>query len=249
MKITFIGSSTCIPDTGHEVSSLLINGKHLVDTGWCNVLKMREYGFDPLKIESLILTHFHQDHYLGLPHLLFYLGLKRNQYSNAVPLRIIGPAEHLKTVVNFALSFLQISRFPELKVDFELIPLIPGDDYKTGELHLETCAAAHTSGSNVPEQALAYKFTELATRKSFVHTGDTSFHPPIAKFAKDVPLLIHDAAHSSAKEAADIAKMAQVKSLYLIHYSLKRGVELLNTAREIFPNSFLAREGETLEVN
>jgi len=248
MKITFIGSSTCIPDAGHEVSSLLINNKYLVDTGWCSVLKMREYGFNPLKIESLILTHLHQDHYLGLPHLLFYLGLKRNQYSNIVPLHIIGPAEHLKTVVNFALSFLQISRFPELKVNFELVPLIPGENYETEELYLETRPAAHVSGANTPEQALVYKFTELAIHKSFVYTGDTSFHPPIAKFAKGVPLLIHDVCHSSAKEAANIAKIAQVKSLYLIHYSLKRRVELLNTAREIFPNSFLAKEGETLEV-
>jgi len=248
MKITFIGSSTCIPDIGCEVSSLLINGKHLVDTGWCNVLKMREYGFNPLKIESLILTHLHQDHYLGLPHLLFYLGLKRNQYSNIVPLRIIGPAEHLKTVVNSALSFLQISRFPELKVDFELVPLIPGENYETEELYLETRPTAHVSGADIPEQALVYKFTELATHKSFAYTGDTSFHPPIAKFSKSMPLLIHDVAHSSAKEAANIAKIAQVKSLYLIHYSLKRRVELLNTAREIFPNSFLAKEGETLEV-
>ena len=48
MKITFIGSSTCIPDIGCEVSSLLINDENLVDTGWCSVLKMREYGFDPL---------------------------------------------------------------------------------------------------------------------------------------------------------------------------------------------------------
>lgn len=248
MKITFIGSSTCIPDRGHEVSSLLINGKHLVDTGWCSVLKMREYDFNPLNVESLVLTHLHQDHYLGLPHLLFYLGLKRNQYSNATPLHIIGPAEHLKTVVNSALSFLQISRFPELKVDFELVPLIPGENYKTEEFYLETQSAAHISGANIPEQALVYKFTELDTNKSFAYTGDTSFHSLIAKFAKNLPLLIHDACHSSAKEAANIAKMAQVKSLYLIHYSLKRGVELLNTAREIFPNSFLAEEGETLEV-
>ncbi|OHE77176.1 MAG: hypothetical protein A2107_10855 [Verrucomicrobia bacterium GWF2_62_7] len=68
LKITIIGDSSCIPDLRREVACFLINGKHLVDTGWCAALRMREYGFDPLALESIILTHFHQDHYIGLPH-------------------------------------------------------------------------------------------------------------------------------------------------------------------------------------
>ena len=32
MKITFIGTSACIPDVGSEVASFLIDGKVLVDT-------------------------------------------------------------------------------------------------------------------------------------------------------------------------------------------------------------------------
>jgi len=74
MKITVLGDSTCTPDVGHEAACMLINGKHLFDAGWCAVLKMRQLGFDPMTLDSLILSHFHQDHYLGLPQLLFYLG-------------------------------------------------------------------------------------------------------------------------------------------------------------------------------
>lgn len=35
LKITIIGDSSCIPDLRHEAACFLINGKHLVDTGWC----------------------------------------------------------------------------------------------------------------------------------------------------------------------------------------------------------------------
>src|SRR5690606_27377855 len=76
MKITIIGQSTCIPDHEHEAACALIDGKHLVDTGWCSAQVMRAYGFDPLALESILLTHLHQDHYLGLPALLFYHGLR-----------------------------------------------------------------------------------------------------------------------------------------------------------------------------
>jgi len=87
---------------------LLINGKHLVDTGWCAALKMREYGFDPLALESIILTHFHQDHYLGLPQLLFFVGLRKRP---GLLLNIAGPSENLQRVVEAADAFLQVPRF------------------------------------------------------------------------------------------------------------------------------------------
>ncbi|MGI6419279.1 MAG: hypothetical protein ACOX1P_26855 [Thermoguttaceae bacterium] len=48
MNVTILGDSSCIPDLGHEAACFLINGKHLVDAGWCAALKMRQYGFDPL---------------------------------------------------------------------------------------------------------------------------------------------------------------------------------------------------------
>ena len=250
MKIKFIGTSTCIPDIGSEVASFLINGKILVDTGWCNVLKMREYGFDPFNIKYLILTHLHQDHYIGLPQLLFYFGIKKSggEYSSKIPFTIIGPSKYLKEVVNKAIEFLQISRFPELSVDLNLVPLSPGESYRGNGFRLDTINAKHVSGRNIPEEDLVCRFTELTTKKCVAFTGDTSFHPPIADFVKNVPLLIHDACHSLPKQAATIAKMADVGLLYLIHYPEKKCKEILAEARKVFSHSFLAKEGEEIEI-
>ena len=247
MKITFIGTSTCIPDVKHDVASFVINGKYLVDTGWNAVLKMREFGFNPLDLEAVIFTHFHQDHYIGLPQLLFYNAMK-GRGTGVPPLRIIGPQGYLTRVVNAALDFLQVYRFPELKEDYTFMPLSPGQTFELGDLYFETCAAKHVSGCGVSEQALSYRVTERATGACFAFTGDTSFHPPIADFAKGLPLLIHDSAHTSARDAARIAMMAEVGRLFLIHYSQAKADQLLAEAKEVFPNSFLACERETLEV-
>jgi ribonuclease Z len=245
MNVTILGDSSCTPDVGREAACFLINGKHLVDTGWCAVLKMRQYGFDPLALESILFTHFHQDHYLGLPQLLFYVGLNKR---HGPPLRIVGPSERLERVVRAAVEFLQVYRFPELAVNRELVPLTAGDKCELPGLHLETSAARHVSGENRLEQALVYKVTDPANGVCLAFTGDTHVHPPIAEFVKGVPLLIHDGVHTPPKEAAGIARRAGVGRLVLIHYSQNRAARILAEARAVFPNTELAKEGSTLEI-
>jgi len=244
LKINVIGDSTCIPDPGHDVASLLVQGKHLIDTGWYAALKMREYGFDPLALESILITHFHHDHYIGLPQLLFFIGLKQRPQ----PLTIAGPAQHLARMVETANQFLQLDRFPQLTVQLKLIPLAPGDRFELSDVRVESFGVNHVSGKQQPEPALAYKVTDKASGACFVYSGDTSAYPPLAEFARGVPLLIHDGAHTPAKASAEVAKQAGVGRLALIHYTQARGDRLLQDARPIFPNTELAREGQCFEI-
>jgi ribonuclease BN (tRNA processing enzyme) len=245
MKITIVGDGSCIPDVGREAACFLIDGKHLVDTGWCAALRMRQYGFDPLRLESLIFTHFHQDHYLGLPQLLFYIGMQKRK---GPPLRLIGPDEHLKQVVEAALAFLQVSRFPEIAPSYTLVPLAAGDSFELPALRLQTLAAKHVSSRGRREQALVYRVTEKSGGACVVFTGDTSYHPPIADFARGAPLLLHDGAHTSPRNAASIALRARVGRLVLIHYAQSQAAHILAEARAVFPHTELAQEGCTLEV-
>ncbi len=248
MQITIVGSSSCIPDVGTESACFIIDGKHLVDTGWCAALKMREYGFDPLSLESIILTHLHQDHFIGLPQLLFSAGLRKQQRKSAEPLHIIGPGQHLARVVAAAFDFLQVYRFPQLSVDYRLVPLNPGDSCELPGLRLETTAARHASGHDQPEMALVYKATGRNDGECFAFTGDTHYHPPIAQFVQGVPLLIHDGAHTAAKDAANIAKIAGVGQLVLTHYLQASAPQLLAEAQAVFANTVLAVAGESFTV-
>ena len=248
MHITFVGTSSWTPAIGCETASFVINDRHLVDTGWCTPLRMRQYDLDPLGLESVILTHLHQDHYLGLAPLLFYFGSRGPRRPAAPPLRIIGPGDHLREVLSAVFDFLQLPRFPELWVDYTLMELQAGDRFELDDLRVETCAANHVSGKGRPEPALAYRVTESATGAAFAFSGDTSFHPPLARFAEGVPVLIHDATHASGSEAATIAEMAGAQRLLLMHYSSSGAELLLAAAREIFPESYLAGEGDTITI-
>jgi ribonuclease Z len=84
-----------------------------------------------------------------------------------------------------------------------------------------------------------------------VYSGDTKPCENLVELARDADLLIHDATfleededvqkyHSSVKDAAKIAKKANVKKLILTHISRryqKEDIErILNEAREVFDN-------------
>lgn len=98
---------------------------------------------------------------------------------------------------------------------------------------------------------------------SFAYCSDTSYYEEIIPHIKNVDLLYHEATfledkktlanevlHTTAKEAATIAKMANVKKLILGHFS-SRYTELepfLTEAREVFPETYLADDGDEYEI-
>jgi ribonuclease Z len=254
-QITFLGTSSVVPGGGHDTASFLINGRYLVDTGWYAVIKMREYGFNPMQLETLILTHCHHDHYLGLPHLLFYLRMRAWERPDRPPLKIIGPAEDLERVVTLARQFLQPDRFPDVDSAPTLFPLHAGDALETEDFRLATCASRH------PVPGLCYRFTDRNTGAVFAFTGDTAWHPPIVELARDVALLITEASygahpapadnrslHSGAPDAARLAVEARAGRLALIHAAEEKQAEAVLAAQAIFPNTFWPQDGETVSV-
>ncbi len=91
------------------------------------------------------------------------------------------------------------------------------------------------------------------------YTGDTRPHRAIIEWAKGADLLIHDGtfveemeerAHTGAKEAAQIAKAADVKRLILTHLSRRytSPKPLLEEAKKIFENSEVAEDFMRLEI-
>ena len=110
------------------------------------------------------------------------------------------------------------------------------------------------------------KLSEVTWKKAgrkIVYTGDTSPCAEVVKAAKNADLLIHESTfdsskkdeakernHSTAREAAEIAKKAKAKQLVLTHIS-PRYAEislLLTEAKAVFDNVRIAEDGLTVEV-
>lgn len=253
--VTFLGTSSVTPEAGNDTATFLINGNVLVDTGWYSAVKMLGCGHSPLDLEYILLTHIHHDHYLGLPHLLFYRRMRQKDRDRLPPLKVAGPADDVQRVVDLARALLQVERFPDDGHVPEVLPLAPGDSLQTEEFRLETCGTVHAV------QGLCYRFTDKATGSALGITGDTAYHPPIAEHLRGCTLLIHEAAHgartldgahqtghSTARDAARIAAAADAGRLALVHLRETDRADALAAAREIFPRTFLPDEGETITL-
>ena len=254
--VTFLGTATVVPTAGHDTSSFLINGRHLVDTGWYAAIKMLNYGFNPMDLETVFISHCHHDHYMGLPQVIFYLSMRRKERPGRPPIKIVGPAADIQLVADLAWKFLQVDRFPLMDCEMEVVPVAPGESLELADMRVDTCETIH------PVQGLCYKFTDKQTQASFVYTGDTAYHPPIADHARGASLLIHEASHgpespadpgvwshAGAPDAARIAKSAGVQRLALIHCPEKHAQQAVAAARKIFPNTFLPEDGQTVEIS
>jgi len=100
--------------------------------------------------------------------------------------------------------------------------------------------------------------------RKIVFSGDTRPAASTITIAEGADLLVHEATfadeelerardtgHSTAREAADVAARAGVSQLILTHLSARYSLnasELLGQAREVFPNSVVARDGMEIEI-
>ncbi len=102
-----------------------------------------------------------------------------------------------------------------------------------------------------------------APPRSYAFCSDTAYDRAILPFIKGVDLLYHEATfanadveraretmHSTARQAALIAREAGVKKLVIGHFSAryKDLSLLLEEARQIFPATYLAEDGERFDV-
>lgn len=98
---------------------------------------------------------------------------------------------------------------------------------------------------------------------SYAYCSDTKYSEPLVDYIKDSTVLYHEStflddmklraaetAHSTSREAAEIAKLAAVKQLILGHFSARyKSLEpMLAQAQEIFPNTELANEGRIFKM-
>jgi len=99
--------------------------------------------------------------------------------------------------------------------------------------------------------------------RTFAYCADTLYNESIIPMIKDADLLYHEATfmhdmleragntfHTTTLQAAEIAKIAQVKQLIIGHFSARyKDLEpLLEEARAVFPDTFLAEQGKEYAV-
>lgn len=139
-------------------------------------------------------------------------------------------------------------------IDFYQIPTYLINRIKNGENYVLE------DGTVIPNTRLT---TPSDPPRSYAYCSDTCYLPRICEQIKGCDLLFHEATfadadakraketfHTTAPQAAEIAKAAQVKKLVIGHYSARYEDEsiLLKEASEVFPQTILAQENLKIEL-
>ncbi len=136
LDLVFVGTSGSVPSAQRAPSSLLVRrgGERLLfDCGEGTQRQLLRSAVGLIELQEVFFTHFHADHYLGLPGMLKTFALR----GRDTPLTIYGP-RGLKDLVG-ALRRV----FGKLTYPVELVELRAGDVLDRGDYDLATFPVAH----------------------------------------------------------------------------------------------------------
>ena len=134
------------------------------------------------------------------------------------------------------------------------IPVNAYSDLKNGKDFIDE------KGKIIPNEELT---TDPRSPRTYAFCSDTIYDETLVPILKNIDLLYHESTflsdkadraketyHSTAAQAANIAKMAEVKRLIIGHFSAryKNLYPLLEEAREVFENTTLAVEGDRFTI-
>jgi ribonuclease Z len=298
LDLVFLGTSASMPTAQRAPAALLLRrgGERLLfdcAEGTQRQLQRSSVGLPDL--EEIFLTHFHADHFLGLPGMLKTFALRGRE---EVGLTVYGP-RGLRELFSRLRPFLGRLPYP-----LALVEVAAGDALERDGYRIEAFAADHgaaalgwalaeaerpgrfdvatadalgvpsgpergllqhgepvtlPSGRTVaPEEVLG----QPRPGRKVVLTGDTAPSPVVVQAAHEADVLVHEATfgadekeraqetlHSTAAEAAEVARLAKVRLLALTHVSTRYfGSELAGEAREIFPETVVPRDFDVIEV-
>ncbi|CAG0971680.1 Ribonuclease BN [Anaerolineales bacterium] len=248
-KVIILGSSNAIPTRDNENTHMVIVGEEcmlLVDSVSNPILRLEQAGLDFNDLTDIIVTHFHPDHVSGIPLLLMDMWLMGRQR----PLNIYGLHYTLDRIETM-MGLYSWSEWPDFfPVVFYRIPtreMSPVLDCPDFIIH------ASPVHHMIPNIGLRIQFKQA--QQSIAYSCDTEPCDEVIRLSEGVDVLIHEATgegmgHSSARQAAEVARKAEVGRLILIHYPTGKYAngDLVAEARTAFQGDVaLAKDFMVLE--
>ncbi|KRL38840.1 MBL fold metallo-hydrolase [Liquorilactobacillus uvarum] len=221
MKITILGFFGGYPYNGQATSCYLVqsNGYNLLlDCGSGALLNLEKH-IDPLKLDAVLLSHYHNDHIADIGVLQYYWQLNNLSIEGKV-LPIYGHTLDKKHFADLTWAKATVGRAYD-----------PNQKLSLGPFVISFLKTKH------PVTAYAVRIEGTSDGKTFVFTADTDYIPELTDFARGADVLMTDTNYSANKkgpkwhmtsvESGKLAKDAAVKKLILTHLPQKIDFNLL----------------------
>jgi ribonuclease BN (tRNA processing enzyme) len=231
-EVEFIGvGEACDPN--HPNTSLLLKnpagrGLVLLDCGFTTPHRYFKNCSDPEELQALWISHFHGDHFFGVPLLL----LRFWEMGRTKPLHILGPEgvdEKICQAMDLAYpNFLARLNF---RLDFQEVE--PGRSHSAAGLTWNSAVSEHS------ERALSVRIEDK--EKSLFYSGDGRPTLETQTLAVGCDLVVHEAfrlsddtaGHGNVLACIDFAQKSGVKNLVLLHINRDERAARLGEIQEV----------------
>lgn len=155
MKITFIGTGTMGSITRCN-TSLLVDDI-LFDIGMGTVKQIERLKIYTKNIKYLAISHFHSDHFLDVPNLLFGRSIRGETENKLVIIGSIGVRKKIVDLMNFTQGNGDDHKYDDLEERFnvEVIELKDKQKYYTDAFNITTISLNH--GECIPTNGYLLK--------------------------------------------------------------------------------------------
>jgi ribonuclease Z len=183
LDVVFLGTAGSMPTAQRAPSSLLVRRggeRLLVDCGEGTQRQLLRSAVGLVELREIFFTHYHADHFLGLPGMLKTFALR----GRDLPITIYGPPGLQRLFSSLRLIF------GRLTYDYELVELRPGDVLDRGDYAISAFAVRHGMSG------VGYALSEAERPGRFdVETADTlgvPFGPERGALQRGEPVILAD---------------------------------------------------------
>ena len=246
MVVKVLGTQSPVCKSGHNCPGFMIydgTNQVMLDCG-SGTHSLLDFP-DTLRNLYVFITHLHREHYNDIFNL---------QYASLV----FHNQKRIEKLINIFMPRTPESRAEDISSEPDAYARYHFIDenlmVNVGEMEITFCKTEH------PVETYAVHIQKA--EKSIVYTSDTSYlaKDKIAKFAENADLLICESSllkehgfpeinsHLTATQAAEIAKLANVKKLGLTHFWFEEDVQkYVDEAKTVFDNVIALNEGQILD--
>lgn len=214
MEVTFLGVGEAC-DERYPNTSVLVKGVQrtvLLDCGFSVPGPFFKQVQQADTLDAVWISHFHGDHFFGLPQLL----LRLFETGREKPLYFIGQSgieQHVFEVMDLAYP----SFYKKFGFEFRFLSLKPGQEQELLGLSWQGALNKHSQ----PDLALCLQMDQ----KTLYFSGDGRPTLQAKEMARGCDLMIHEGfllegqihGHGSVKECLDFAREAEAKKLAIVH--------------------------------
>ena len=187
MRLRFVGCGDALGSGGRYNTCFHVSGSHvnfLIDCGATSLPALKRLDIERDEIDLILITHFHGDHFGGLPFLLLDAQFTRRTR----PLVIAGPEGIETRLAQLMEALFEHSSKTKRKFELSVVALRPEERRSFGAVDVTPYPVVHGESGG---PFLAYRVE--AEGRVIAYSADTEWTEKLIPAARDADLFIAEA--------------------------------------------------------